>query len=67
MQVWITADALNKGIRQREVESCLDYKGAVREVRKKGQVFVETYYQGDWHLTEEEAVAAAEKMRKRLR
>jgi hypothetical protein len=63
MRVWITKYALTQGILEKEADICKTVSGDMIEIQ--GTRFAE-YYHGkgrDWHLTKEDAIKKAEKMK----
>ena len=63
MKVWITKYALTQGILEKEAEICSTVPDNTM-IKTVGSKYPEYYHGSDWHYTNEEAVAKAEKMRR---
>lgn len=61
MKAWITKYALTDGVVEREIENC---GGGVVKVIDENHWYCVDGKGRDWHLTREDAIARAEKMRK---
>lgn len=66
MQIWITKYALTTGIFVTEAEDDFDslVGDAINVIQKGACNGHQLYFRGNWHTTEEKAIAKAEKMKK---